>query len=88
MKMPEEVMNRLYNWKFESAKDNLDGAFLFKTLEYTPDMEEFINGVEALSSAYGNVGWFNGSTGVIVSMLVDYLHLMAGQSGDTSNVDD
>ena len=61
----EATVNRLYNWKFGQALRHAQGRSWL-----TPRDQALI---EALSTAYGNVGWFEGNHGVIVAAAVETL---------------
>ena len=56
----EELKERLFNWKFESALKYLDG-----------ETEEVFNIVKALADMFGNVGWFEGSLAIIVAQALE-----------------
>lgn len=55
--LPEGLYSRLYNWKFESAENYIDGSI--------PDEAALL--IEALSAAFGNSGWFSGHLAEIVN---------------------
>jgi hypothetical protein len=61
MMLSDQCKGRLGEWKFSSAAGYLDQA---EPTEAERDL------VEALASAFGNPGWFEGSLGVIVSAVV------------------
>lgn len=58
----KSLMGRLYNWKFEQAKDYLKDAD-----------DNLKTAVLMLSNMFDDCGWFEGEVGCFVSKVVDEL---------------
>lgn len=58
----ERLINRLYNWKFESAERYLEGQ-----------PETVCDAVKALSAGFGDCGWFWGTHADLVRVTVTLL---------------
>lgn len=63
MALSEKVHNRLYNWKFTSAKEGLTDA--------ATRQERAL--VESLATMLGNVGWFGGDLAVVVEVALEQI---------------
>ena len=76
IKKDEEMIGRLYNWKFSDAAVYL-----------RPDHPEHVRDVvRALASQYGNWGWANGGT---TETIVDYVvGSLIGQESATTKTED
>ena len=64
----EELSNRLYNCKFNSALQYLDGQ--------CSDKEKVV--IEALATLYGNSGWLGGLTGIVVAYALNSIGVCTG----------
>lgn len=53
----EDLIGRLQNWKFQSARKHVDNSV-------TPEDRKLI---EALAECFGDIGWFDGYMGVIIT---------------------
>lgn len=63
MALSGRTVNRLYNWKFESAKrDAAD--------QEVPPTQHEVDAIRALSDAFGNVGWFDSALAVVIRLAV------------------
>lgn len=63
MALNEDCKNRLYNWKFRSAFNDLNSD----ATSYERDS------VQALNDCFGNCGWFEGNIGELVGSVVALL---------------
>lgn len=63
MSYSEYVQGRLYNWKFESAREGLD--------DLASPQERVL--IESLAKAFGNPGWFTGSMAVIIEIALEHI---------------
>lgn len=68
--LSEKVRNRLYNWKFAQAANQLE-------IEDEADIQQGDDGecelVCALALVLGDCGWFEGNLGIIVTAAVSPL---------------
>jgi hypothetical protein len=69
--MNDNLRSRLENWKFASATNYLDDGC-------SPEDKDLIL---ALSSMYGDCGWFDGNQGILIGAAVSLL-LSSGESSD------
>lgn len=58
----EKLRSRIYNWKFEQAKQYLEG-----------ENEEVVNIINSLSNMMGDCGWGDGDMGLLISIAVEHL---------------
>jgi len=58
----EELVGRLLNWRFESAK-----------IYYIAESQEVKDTVDLLARLFGNYGWFSGDMGELTGLVVDKL---------------
>lgn len=63
MALTEDVLNRLYNWKFDTARSYL--VRQQELGEVFPTVEE-VDTIHALAITFGNSGWFGGSMADVV----------------------
>lgn len=68
MALDEDCINRLYNWKFDSALDYLDAS--------QATHAEAV-GIKALAEVFGNLGWQGGAMSEIIRLAV---HDLIGDS--------
>ena len=63
MALSKDTINRLYNWKFDSA------LRFAKEQSSLPTSDEIL-AIKALADTFGNCGWFDGSLGRVVRAAV------------------
>jgi hypothetical protein len=72
--LDESTINRLYNWKFNQAKDRMG-----KQAEDVRPTDDEVWVVQALEEAFGDCGWFDGAMGTVVRAAVRSLIGPPGQ---------
>jgi hypothetical protein len=70
MALDEHTKDRLENWKFASAQTSLRDQ---SRVGFATPTEVELDTVNALSSVFGNCGWFDGDLGCVVRAAVMFL---------------
>lgn len=64
----EKLHGRVFNWKFESALQYIEGAKSFETKPI----------VEALAKCFGDLGWEDGLMATIIGAAVENIYRLEG----------
>lgn len=72
----DELISRLYNWKFGQAAGRLDGT----------EPEEVTDTVQALAQTFGDVGWFGGDRAGLPTVVRAAVASLIGYEMDDTEV--